>query len=314
MQRETAILSTRFRYFLAVAEAGSIRSAAKELNVVPSAVNRQILMLESQLGVDLFERVGRGLRLSEAGALLLRHVRNVIAAFDDTAVELDAFRGLKRGRVRVAAVESVSVTILPDLLTRFWEEYPGIQVAMTVAGSEAVTRLVLDGEADLSFSFNAAGTAPLEVLHTEPVRIGALMAPDHPLAGRPSIALADLVGEPLALPARGLSLRSAMEPALARLGQAIRPRMEANSLRHMAALARRGRLVAFQTTIGIEQELAEGSLVLVPLSDPDVGIDHLTVLTGTVRAPSLAITVFADFVKTELERRGSVPAARAPKN
>lgn len=304
MQRDTAVLSTGFRYFLAVAEAGSIRAAAKELNIVPSAVNRQVLMLETRLGIDLFERVGRGLRLSEPGNLLLRQIRDMLSGFDDTVAELDAFRGLKRGRVRVATVESVSVNLLPDMLAGFWAGFPGIEVAMTVTGSEAVTRLVDEGEADIGFSFNPPPSSTLSVLHEEGLRIGALMRPDHPLAGRALLTLAEVAAHPIALPARGLSLRAALDPALARLGRAVRPRLESDSLRHMAGLALRGRLIAFQTVIGIERELAEGALVLVPLADPDIDLDRLVVLAGAMRTPSLALTVFADHVRAALAQRG----------
>ncbi|MEJ1156971.1 LysR family transcriptional regulator [Prosthecomicrobium sp. N25] len=303
MQRETQILSSAYRYFVAVAAAGSIRGAARELNIVASAVNRQILLLEAQLGLELFERVGRGLRLSEAGTVLLRSLNEIVGSYEEVAAELDAFRGLKRGRVRVATVESVSVNVLPDILARFWIEFPGIEIVTTVAGSEAVTRLVADGDADVAFSFNPDPSPTLRVLHEEAFRIGALMRPDHPLARRASLTMAELAREPLALPKRGLSLRSAVDPALARLGRALRPRLESDSLRHMAALARRGQVVAFQTPVGIEAELAEGSLVLVPLSDPDVAVDRLVVMAGAGRTPSLAMTVFSEHAKAALEAR-----------
>lgn len=309
MLRETAILSNGFRHFLAVAEAGSIRAAAKDLNIVASAVNRQILMLETQLGIDLFERVGRGLRLSEAGHMLLKQIREILDAYDVTAAELDSFRGLKRGRVRVATVESVSVHVLPDMVARFWAEFPGVEVGVTVTGSESATRLVEDWEADIAFSFNPETGGGTRVLHEEPYRIGALLRPGHRLAGRASLSLAELAAEPLALPSRGLSLRAALDPALMRLGRALRPRLESNSLRHMAGLAMRGQVVAFQTEVGIEAELAEGRLVLVPLDDPDVAVDRMVVLTGAGRTPSLALSAFSDFARTELARRAA-PAVK----
>lgn len=295
--RDSNILSASYRYFLAVAEAGSIRGAAKALNIVPSAVNRQVLLLENQIGIDLFERVGRGLRLSEPGQVLAKQIRDILSAYDETAAELDAFRGLKRGRVRIATVESVSVSLLPDLLAGFWAAFPGIEIVTRVTGSDAVTRLVEEGEVDIGFSFNPATTGAVTVLHEEPFRIGALMPPDHPLAVRSAVTLAELVAQPFALPARGLSLRAALEPALVRLGRIARPRLESDSLRHMASLAVRGQVIAFQTAVGIERELAERSVVLVPLSDPDVDSDRLTVLIGTGRTPSLAIAVFNEHLK-----------------
>jgi DNA-binding transcriptional LysR family regulator len=300
MQRETSVLSTAYRYFLAVAHAGSVRGAAKALNIVPSAVNRQILMLERDVGVDLFERVGRGLRLSEAGTLLLRELDAMLERFDETAADLAAFRGLKRGRVRIATVESVSVNLLPDMLAGFLAAYPGMEVSVTVTGSEAVTRLASAGDVDVGFTFNPISTDQLRILYERGYRIGALMVPGHPLAGRASVPMEAVIGHRFALPARGLSLRAALEPALARLPHRPRPRLEADTLRLMAALARREGLVAFQTEVGIERELAAGTLVLVPLSDPDIPVDRLVVVMGTSRTPSLAVAAFQDFALAHL--------------
>ena len=131
MRPDTAILSTAFRYFLAVADAGSIRAAARDLNIVSSAVNRQILLLEENLGIKLFDRVGRGLRLSEAGTVLVRQVRETLARYDDVVSELDTLCGLRRGRIRIATVESISMERVPELLAGFWERYPGIEVVIT---------------------------------------------------------------------------------------------------------------------------------------------------------------------------------------
>ena len=98
-QAETAILSTSFRYFLAVADSGSIRAAAKELNIASSAVSRQIGALEQILGIQLFDRIGRGLKLSDAGGLLLRNIRAALSGYGDVVTALDALRGLTRGRI-----------------------------------------------------------------------------------------------------------------------------------------------------------------------------------------------------------------------
>ena len=115
LDRARLLYSPAMRYFAAVAEHGAIRAASRELNVASSAVNRQILWLEDSLGVPLFERVGRRLQLSPAGEILLRHVTHVLRDFEQTTSELDALKGLKRGIVRIASVESVATELLSDL-------------------------------------------------------------------------------------------------------------------------------------------------------------------------------------------------------
>lgn len=292
-----AILSTAFRYFLAVADAGSIRAAARELNIVSSAVNRQLLLLEENLGIKLFDRVGRGLRLSEAGTLLVRQVRDTLARYDDVVSELDTLRGLRRGRIRIATVESLSVERVPDLLAGFWELYPGIEVIITLTDAEEVTRLVDEGSADLGFAFSTHPLEGLRLVYEESHRVGALLAPDHPLATHVSLTFEDLVGEPLLLPARGLSLRNAVEPLLGRSRRQMHVRGECNSLRLMSALVRRSHAVGFLTAVGIERELRDGELVWVPLADSDLVDDRLMVVARIGTIPSLAVAAFSDFVE-----------------
>lgn len=297
MRPDAAVLSTSFRYFLAVADAGSIRAAARELNIVSSAVNRQILLLEEGLGIRLFDRVGRGLRLSEAGTVLVRHLRETLDRYDDTVAELDTLRGLRRGRIRLATVESTSVDRLPDLLAEYWRRYPGIEVVLTMAGAEEVTRRVDDGSADVGFTFSTFGLEGVAVVHEETHALGAVVAPAHPLATRDRLAFADLVDHPLILPARGMSLRAALEPLVARHRREASIRSECNSLRLMAALVQRSEAVGFQTRIGIEAELRAGALRWIPLDDPDLSDDRFMVISRIGTIPSLAIAAFTDLVE-----------------
>lgn len=303
MNSDKAMLATAYRYFLAVAEVGSIRGASDELNVAASAVNRQILQLEAALGIPLFERVGRGLRLSEAGRVLGSHLRRAVGDYQGVISELDALRGLQRGKVSLATVESVSVSLLPEILAAFWETLPGIEVSARIASSDAVTQLVRSREADLGFTFNPPSLDGLEVIYERAFTISALMSAGHPLAGRPSLSLDDCLAYPIALPARGLSLRTALEPALAAKAEAIRPRLESNSLRIMASLARHEACIAFQTVVGIERELAAEDLVALPLSDPEIEPDRLMVIHEAQREPNLAVAGFIEFLVARLNDR-----------
>ena len=275
-KRETSLIAIAYRYFLAVAETGSVRAAARALNVAASAISRQLLQLEEMLETPLFDRSGRGLSLTPAGEVLLRGLRQAAQGHENTLDELSALKGLKRGLLRIATVESVSVSILPDMLLDFARSHPGIAVSVTVAGSEAVTALVRDHQADLGFTFNPTSLEGLEALASRDLHLGAVLSPSHPLAKAQKLSLADCAAYPLAWPSPGLSLRGILESAPA--ARKVRPAFECNSLRLMASLARRGSCIAFQTVIGIEQELAAGTLVFVPLSDKRLPVDRLRVV------------------------------------
>jgi DNA-binding MarR family transcriptional regulator len=111
-------------YFESAAECFSIRESARRLNVASSAVSRQISQLEDALGMALFDRKGRRLKLTTAGKVLFRHVRRLVAPFEAAISELDMLRGLKTGSVPIATVESVGLSFLPRLLAEFGRRHP----------------------------------------------------------------------------------------------------------------------------------------------------------------------------------------------
>ena len=298
---EPALIAIAYRYFMAVAELGSVRAASRELNVAASAISRQLILLQSALGNRLFDRSGRGLKLTPAGDILLRGLRRAAQGHETTLDELSALRNLTRGRLRVATVESVSAAVLPDMLEHFARSYPGIEVQVTVAGSEAVTQLVREHQAEVGFTFNPSSLDGLEVLASRDLELGAVMAPGHPLAAARKLSLADCADHPLAWPAPGLSLRAILDsvPAARRLT----PSFECNSLRLMAALASRGSYIAFQTVIGIESELAAGTLVFRPLSDKRLPVDRLRIVARSGTGARRTIDAFLEIVMHFLRKR-----------
>lgn len=303
------LYSPAMRYFMAAAEAGSIRAASRELNVASSAVNRQILWLEDALGMQLFDRVGRRIRLSQAGELLLAHIRRTYSDFEGTVAELDALKGLRRGSVSIASVESVSEKLLPALISTFRKRYPGIHVSVSISSSQDAAAKVEAAEADVGFTFDPPENSALTVAFEHELVIGALMSPRHPLADRQVLGLHDCLKFPVALPAEGLSLRTRLDLVRSRIPGASRTYVEANSLRLMRALAREEDVIGFQTMIGCEDDLASGSLVFRPLSDAPLQADRLCVITSSLRALALAPGMFFDHAV--LTMKDSLPSIDA---
>lgn len=301
MKSAESFLSVGYRYFLAVAESGSVRAAARQLNIAASAISRQLILLEQQLGVALFDRSGHSLALSPAGIVLLKGLRFAAQGYETTVDELSGLRGLKRGEVRVATVESISVSILPDLLVKFALEYPGVQVTVTVAGSDMVTQLVRDHGADMGFTFNPSTLDGLDAELTYNMRLGAAVSPNHSLAKAKSLSLVECLAFPVAWPSRGLSLRAILDRGIARERRGFQPAFECNSLRLMASLARRGACVAFQTTIGIEQDIAEKTLVFIPLRDRRLPADRLMIVRRKGQRGRLAADAFLILTRQHFE-------------
>jgi DNA-binding transcriptional LysR family regulator len=295
---ETALIAIGYRYFMAVAETGSVRAASRNLNVAASAISKQLIQLEETLGVALFDRSGRGLTLAPAGIILLRGLRSAAQGHESTLDELSAMKGLKRGLLRIATVESISVSTLPDMLLTFASDYPGIAVSVTVAGSDAVTGIVREHQADIGFTFNPTSLDGLDAVASRDLHLGAIMAPDHPLGHSARLSLSECLNHPVAWPSRGLSLRAILDSVA--VARNVRPAFECNSLRLMASLARRGSCVAFQTPIGIEQELASGALVWIPLADKRLPLDRLKVVCRSGAGARPALDAFIAIVRQRL--------------
>lgn len=243
------------------------------------------------------------MRLTEAGEILLAHIRRSLSDFEATVGELDALKGLRRGSVTVASVESVCESLLPSIVNDFRRRFPGIHIAVSVAGSDAVNRAIISGAADVGFTFDPAREHGLSVAFQRDLPIGAVMNTTHALARSGQLTLAQCLAHPFCLPSEGLSLRKRLDAVLVTLPSRHKTYVEANSLRFMKALARRGEVVAFQTRIGLEEELAQGSLVFRELEDRPLQHDRFSVVISANRALGLASSMFFDHAVNALRRQ-----------
>lgn len=280
------------RYFAAAAEEGSIRAAARKLNVASSAVNRQILTLEKQLGLQLFDRIGRNIRLSSGGEILLAHIRRTLSDLEATGSQLDALQGLRRGVVSVATVESVTESILPDLIARFRADYCGIQLRVKVMSSRDVCDAVVQAQADVGFTFEPPNNDVLNVAFNQPLSVGAILRPDHPLAQAEALTLVQCMEHPIVLPSRHISFRNQLDVAFAQCSITPSTSVEANSLSFMKRLVLRSGMIGFQSPLGLEKELEAEELIFKPLDDPALFGDTFCLITSALRGLALAPAVF----------------------
>lgn len=300
MDRAHTLYTPALRYFAAVAKHGSIRAAARDLNIASSAVNRQVLWLEEALGVQVFDRIGRQLKLSAAGSILLGHIEETLTGFEAAVEEIEALRGLRRGSVRIATVESVSEALLPDIIGGFRKDYPDIRLEITVGSAARVANLVEAADADIGITFNPKASALLDVTKHLEVTLGAVVSAGHPLAKNQTVRLAECMDYPLAFPGRGLAVRGSLDKALAAAGFTPRPFVEANSLRLLKSLVRETGCVGFQTQIGLERDLDNEELVFIELGDPGIPSDTLAVICRSGRALKLAPAAFYDHLVLRL--------------
>jgi len=139
----------QLRIFVGVAEREHMTAAARALHVTQSAASAAIAALEERHAIKLFHRVGRGIRLTEAGRLLLTDARGILAQADAAEAMLGELSGLKRGTLRVVASQTIAAYWLPPILAVFHERYPAIDIELAISNSEQAATRVRDGNADL---------------------------------------------------------------------------------------------------------------------------------------------------------------------
>jgi DNA-binding transcriptional LysR family regulator len=144
---------TRLRVLVAVARHGSVTAAARALNYAQPSVSHHIARLEAETGTQLLERVGRGIRLTEAGQLLAERAEEIIGRLDSAEAELAAHVGLRSGRVRLAAFPSALATLVPAAAARIAAEAPGLEFMLTEAEPPEALRMLRAGYVDVAVVF-----------------------------------------------------------------------------------------------------------------------------------------------------------------
>ena len=271
------------RYILAVAQAGSIRIAAQTLNVAQSAISRQILNVETDLGTPLFERHARGVSPTYAGEIYLRYARDDRALTERMRAELDALKGLRRGVVRVWAIESVAQEILPRAIGHFTRSNPGIRFEVSVTSTDEVIAAVQDMKADLGIAFQPQVPPDVKVSFRIRHPLHALMSVNHPLAGAESISILETLAYPIALTPSGSGSRILIDATVSAAGAVMVPTVESNSVRVLTHFACESAGITFLSRFCSALGVRPGRITAVRLRDRLMNVSRLEVLTQAGR-------------------------------
>lgn len=238
----------------------SFARASEQLHLTQAAVSLQIKQLEELVGLELFERRGRKVLLTEAGEHLVRYAQQILGALRDADAAISALKGLRGGRIRVGAV-STAKYFAPALIARFQQRFPGVRVALSVNNREVIVRELERNEIDLAIM----GTPP-QRFETKAVPFAdhplvVIAPPSHPLAHVRNIPLETLAVEHFLVREQGSGTRSSMERFFAdrRFEAKIDGVMNSNETIKQAVMAGMGLALISRHTIGLE--LQTGRLV-----------------------------------------------------
>jgi DNA-binding transcriptional LysR family regulator len=287
-------------YVDAVARHGSIRKAADVLNLASSALNRQILDLELDLGSALFERLPRGVRLTAAGEIFLAYTRQAISELKAVESQVEQLRGLVRGQVGVAAVESVAGELLPSAITAFQATHPNVRFNVRIGAPDQLVAALVADEVDLILTHYPPPKKHAAIVASATQALCALVVADHPLAGRDSLRLRDCMAYPLALGDATLAGRALIEQVLSQASFDLDPRLVSNSVATMQAFARMNRGVCFQFRKPGKAPIASGGMIALPLVDPQLSEAKLILAIRRGRVLPIAAASFVELLRADL--------------
>ncbi|MFD2237539.1 LysR family transcriptional regulator [Aureimonas populi] len=255
------------KHFLTVVRTGSIRGAAEQLNVAPSAVSRQIADLEHRLGLAVFERTARGVILTEAGGLVLEHAKRVVEDHGLLAEQLDQLKGVQQTRVRVICGEGLVADYIGHGLKAFLALHPAIRHALALGSTEAIIDAVTNGEADIGIVYNPVMDTRIRSLAIRRQPLCLIAPPGHAALRRPHIALAACLKDPCALMTKGHGVRQLVGRVAADCGLALAPVLETPSIDALRQFVASGLGVTFLPRFAVSTEVARGAVGAVELTD-----------------------------------------------
>ncbi|MDX1335239.1 MAG: LysR family transcriptional regulator [Gammaproteobacteria bacterium] len=217
--------------FIKVAELGSFSAAAEELFLTQPAVSKRIAQLEEELGVQLFDRIGHRISITEAGKTLLPGAARIIEEVKDTQRQVANLSGEIRGALRIGTSHHIGLHRLPPSLKAFTRNYPEVELDIRFMDSEAACQQVSHGELELAVvTLPSKPDAELECMELWDDLLVPVASKDHPLARSQAIKISELCQHPAILPGTGTFTRVIVENAFSQARQTLNVALETNYL------------------------------------------------------------------------------------
>jgi DNA-binding transcriptional LysR family regulator len=249
--------------FHAVALSSSVSGGAKRLHISQSAVSKQLGELEAVLELPLFDRLPRGVRLTEAGHILHDYSTRLFAIESEAERALAELKQLGRGRIAIGASRTIGAYMLPPVLARFHRLHPGVELSLQVENTKAIETKLIAGEIDIGFAEGLPSSEHLDYKVFARDQLVLVAAPDHPVAARSPLPWSALAGEALLMHEHGSGTRAVTERALAAKKLHLRPVMTLASSEAIKQTVATGAGLAFLSSAAIRTEVEAGILAAI---------------------------------------------------
>lgn len=291
-----------------VAKLGSIRAAAEALSITSTALNRQILGLEEELGQPIFERLARGVRLNTAGEMFLIHARQQVRDFERLRGQLADLSGVRRGHVTIATTRAAMPYFLPLQINEYLRQHPRVSFKVNPCDIETAEEQLANLEADLAIVFEPLRRREFQIIGSVAQRIVAVFNKTHQLAHEDGpVRLNQCLQHALALPADVTGVRSILDRTIRRSGKQMMVSLESEDSQFLLNSVRSGELVTFDIPLGLSRKtLNLSGLKWRPIQERDLPSGWLFVGQLKNRSLPVAAIKFANQIIAALQQQTSL--------
>lgn len=252
--------------FVQVSTHNSFSRAAETLQLTQPSITARIQALERELGEELFERGGRGVRLTDAGRVFLPYVERILQQLQEARDAVDDVRNVQLGSLRVGSAITYSTYVLPTILHRFYQEFPGVEVVIRTGRSEQVLNMLQADEVQVGI-IRSLSTAEVETIPLYDDEIVLVAYPQHPFAQSGRCTIGQAAREPIVLFDRGSSYYGMIHDIFRKAEVIPNVAMELDSLEATKRMVEEGLGIALVPLVTVQRELDQGILVRVELTD-----------------------------------------------
>ena len=295
------IKETRIAFLFEAVQRGSMRAAADALSIAPSAISRQITLLEQELAIPLIERQARGITPTEAGRLLIEYFREQRSHQNDLLSHLQRLRGLQSGTVRIALGEGFVSDFMAGPLSKFSRDYGDIAISLDVGGTAELLRRVGEDEADIGVVLNPSADPKIVSLASSKQPIQAIVGPDFPLLEkRGPFAITDFLSYPLALNHPTYGMRHLLQLVEETDKIRITPTLSTNSFYILRQFVKLQLGVTFLPAFVAADELQTGDLFALPIRHPILENAEVHLIKRAGRRLSFAANRMAQYIMARM--------------
>lgn len=288
--------------FLTIGKLQSFTAAASELGYAQSTITTQIKSLEDELGVKLFDRIGKNITLTHEGKKLIPYAKQMIKLSDDIKNVVFS-EDAPSGTLTIGAAESLCVIRLPEILKEYRKLYPNVEVTLKFGSCSDFRHFLRDNLIDVAFSLGRKIDSDefiAEVEFDEPMVLLAYSG--HPLVNKKEVYPKDIENEPLILTETGCSYRASFENIMTDNNISINTVLETGSVQAIKQFTMSGLGITLLPKVAVEDEIKNGRLIPLNWKGPDFGIVS-QVLYHKDKWISPALRAFLDLSKKNMDRR-----------